>query len=654
MKTMRLSLLLLPALMALAGCAGSGSAVGGNGGPINTFNGTIDLGPSQFSGTQRSLAMTRIGNKYEDFMAIDPVTAMGRLASYVKTQPEFANAVVKTNTLICTFKDNRIFIFTDNFKDDVLGGRPPAPQGLSFDKESFAPVTATPGARKALVMQSSIEDTQGHTSTMSNIGQMLAKRKFAVTTSNNISVNGLKALGKDLALFYIHSHGAMYWWNNNTELRDYSIMTDTVVNDQNEALFADDIRYGRLAYTRPRSVRDEDPDYKGRYCITSGFVRQYITMKGGLVYINACDGGSIGATAMREAFAANGAGAYIGYNGKTTAYGYVPAAYFFDRLLGANIVEKVSPFGRVFTLKEVWDKMGKKQQYGTSYLMDPQNRSPLLKWEYGMKVLTPNIKSLEFLMDDYMAINTDIPPTEPNIKVLIAGAHYPHTIYNGKLMVKLNPTTQGDVVLDVNGHISNERPITSWRAPVKYEMWIGNSPAKLTVNYNLHLRADAYELRSEVDGEVANGGKPFYSATTSTASYQYSGNAGPATFTGSGPLKHGFPANPAHPFSCTGLVFAKDMYMRINPTFFTCRAIITSPAATVEQDFAPVAGFWEFWDQPFKPGWEIINQGWIMRLDTDLAIQAKTYEGRANGVLLYRISWPRVAASPGYDKDTER
>lgn len=644
-------ILLLAGTLLAAGCGGGGTALGSS---DNSFGNIIDLGPSQFTGTQRALAMDRVSKKYEDFMAVDPSTAMGRLASFVKTQPEFSSASVKTNTLICTFKDKRVFLFLDNFGEDVLGNRSSGSGMRDVEGiDSMAPAQAIPGSRKVLLMQSSVEDTQGHTNTLNDINTMFLKRKFAVTKSTNISVNGLKTLGKDLAVFYIHTHGAMYWWNNDTELRDYSLMTDTLVNDQNEAMFADDIRRGRLTYTRPRSIRGQE-DYKGRYCVTSGFIRQYVTMNKGLVYINACDGGSIGATAMREAFMFNGAGAYVGYNGKTTAYGYVPAAYFFDRMLGANVVEKVSPNNRVFTLSEVWAKMGKKQQHGTSYLQDPQNRIPLMKWENGLKLLTPNIKSLEFLEKDSVAIVTDVPPTEPDLKVFIAGVLYPHIVQNGKIVVRLKPTTQGDVVLDVNGHISNERPIISWRGPVKYEMWIGASPAKLTVNYNLHLRADGYELRNEVDGEVSNGKVPFIAATDSTASYQFSGTAGNATWSGSGPLAYGFPASSATPFSCTGLVFAKDMNMRIQPTFFTCTATVTGPGGSFQQAYPPQAALWEFWDQPFKHGWEIISHGWIMRLDTDLSIQAKTYEGRASGQLLYRISWPRIAGTPVYDKETER
>lgn len=649
MKTLRLTLLLLPALVAVAGCGGSGVSVGG-GETVHGFAGVIDLGPATLTGTQRALAMNRVAAKYEEFYATAPTTAMGRLASYVKSQPEFSNAVVKSSTLICTFKDNRVFQFLDNFTSGV-GGRPGG--GGRDDGFNSLAANTVPGTKKALLMQMGVPDTAEHTPTLNNITTMLQNRKFTVNKVTNISINALKVIAKDLSLFYIHTHGAPYYWNNDTEMADYSLMTDTLVNDINEAAFADDIRYGRISYSRTRAGRNTTDEYKGRYCITAGFIRKYVTLKGGLVYINACDGGSVNASAMREAFAANGAGAYLGYNGKTTAYGYVPAAYFFDRLLGGNIAEKPSPYGRVFTLKEVWDQMGKKQQYGTPYTIDPQNRSVLTKWDYGMKLLTPNIRSLEFLQNDYMAINTDVPTNEPNLKVLIAGQVYPHSIINGKITVKLQPSTEGDVVLDVNGLQSNERPITSWRVPVKYEQWIGASAAKLTVNYNLHLRADAYELRNKVDADVENGKTPFWAALDSKATYQFSGTVSGATFTGSGPLTYSFPANPGK-FSCTGLVFAKDMYMRIYPTFFTCHAIITSPKGTVEQDFPPQAGFWEFWDQPFKPGWEMIDKGWIMRLDTDLAIQAKSYEGRASGVLLYRITWPRTAGTPGYVVETER
>lgn len=73
----------------MARCGGRGSSVANDNGHIAPSGNQIDLGPSQFTGTQRSLAMNRIGTKYEEFYAAAPATAMGRLASYVKSQPEF-------------------------------------------------------------------------------------------------------------------------------------------------------------------------------------------------------------------------------------------------------------------------------------------------------------------------------------------------------------------------------------------------------------------------------------------------------------------------------------------------------------------------------------------------------------------------------------
>lgn len=631
---------LIVALLSLAGCGGGGVSLGSGGGS------EIDLGPSKYSAAQRTVAMDAVGVKYEELLTANPATALEKLAEFTRQRPEFASAEVNEGTVVAQFKDGRVFVFLDNFKGDAV----PRPEGRLITPTASVPI---PGRPTALVFQQDIDDTQGHKPFLGQISQILGKGGYNVVTSQSFDIETVKAAGVNLGVFYVHSHGAEFWWNDKFETREYALMSDTLVNANNDARYEDDIRAGRLIYNRVRSVRDADSVYKGRYAITSRFISKYVTMAPrGVAYINACNSASQMSQLLRQTFMAKGAGLYIGYSAKTTDFGYEPAAFFFDRTMGANIHEPPTPLGRVFTVSDVWQKMGEKKHRlspNFTYLQDPVIGSSLLKFETDTKMLTPNIRSLRFFLNDNMGIVTDAPVASDDLKVMIAGQHVPHQVQNGLIMVHLEPSMAGDVWLEANDRKSNKRPIVSWRGVVDYEQPIApgtGASAKLSVRFNLHLRADGLEVRSAVDGPLFDEGTPFYAASDSTATYTFSGSAGNASFSGAKTLAYGFPANATHPFSCTGYVLATEKRMRIYPTVFEPVATVTGPGGSFNQVYSPVPGAWEFWDQPAQPGREIISQGWVMDLDTDLSIKAKTYNGRIGGVTVSTIRWAQMTPSP--------
>lgn len=647
MKGICVSLGFLFVLFALVGCGGGGgggSSSGGGG--VSTGD---DLGPSQFTVAQRGAAMDRVAAKYDE-LGGTPATAMPALAEYMRTQPEFADAEVNDDTVVAHFKDGRPFLFLDNFRSDV-GNTIPA------DLPSAKSVAPIPGKVPALVLQLGIEDTQHHTPFRTQIAEILSKKGYSVTDSSVIEVDALKA-APPMGVFYIHTHGAEVWFRDRFDSREYAIWTNTLVNDENELKYEDDIRNGRLIYTRSKNNPHPDPNYHGLYCITSRFVAAYLSMAPrGVAYINACNSASTMSSLMQQAFRSKGAGLYIGHDGKTTPFGYETAAYFFDRLLGGNIAEKPTPAGRPFKVDEVWAKLQQKKHTGetVNYLTDPVTQASVVKIDYGTTMLAPNIKFLRFFYNDYMGIATDLPVGADDVKVTIDGQEFPYQWQNGLIMVKLNSNTKGDVMLEVNGKVSNKRPITSYKGDVIYEQMLvpGVEGPKLTITYHLHLRCDAYAVRNELDGPLSDQDKSFYAAMDSTASYVFSGSVTGATWSGSGTFPYYDHATAGNTFGSGGLVETSHNRIRLMADFFEPVATISGNGGSIQQVYAPAVGGYEFNDNLPVPGRENVRRGWYLELDDNLNIKPRSYEGYLAGVVAQRVHWSGIQANPPLNPDME-
>jgi len=599
--------------------------------------------------------MDKVAKKYEELLATNPSTAMEELATYTKTLPEFEAAKAIDGAVVAHFKDHRPFVFIDNFKSDVPG-LPEEP----VSREAGA--TPMPGNKPALLLQSNLDDTQGNAPYMAKISQMLSKRGYNPTSATKIDVETLKSAGQGLGVFYIHTHGTRFFWHDVADSQEYGLVTDTLVNDFNEQAYEHDLRTGRLIYSRVKSKPADADGNRGRYCITSRFVSHYLSFQDrGLVYINACSAATQEASWMRGAFIEKGAGTFIGYNGKTSIMCYPVAAYFFDRMLGANIAEPPTPAGRPFKIDEVWQAMSLKKHAAFpdyNYLRDPVCESDLMRQEAGTELLVPNIKGLKFFYNNYMAIMTDVPFGSKDVQVTINGQKFPYEWIDGQLIVQLESDTVGDVQLEVNGWFSNKRPIVSWKGLVTYEQPIVpggfQGTAKLTVKYNIHLRADAYEMRNKPDGPLVNNESPFYAAMDTKASYEFSGTAGPATWTGSGTFPYGQHPGPGNLFGVTRLVLANEKRIKLLANFWEPVATIVGNGASVEQPYSPNLGGWEFHDLLPVPGREIVYRGWYMELDDNLNIKAKNYDGYENGILMHSIHWPQMQANTGFNSEIER
>jgi hypothetical protein len=672
--------LLAAALLALAGCpgpsvgeapadGGTHLADAGPGAPPDAGpapppdGGTVarpdDLGESRFDAAARNAAIDRVAVEYERLLAAGGARPLDALATFVRAQPEFAAAGAEDGALWARFTDGRAFVFADNFRalPAPAAPAPPTAPGVAPAPAPASVVTASavssplPGAPRALVVQQDLPDTAGHTPTLEKISASLEKRGYVVQRASSVSVDGLKVAARNLGVFYFHGHGARWYWGDGQETREYALLTDALVSEEGEARYAEDVRRGRLVYSYKREEREPGRKYSGRYALTGRFVSAYFSLAPrALVYLNACNGGSDAARHMREAFLDGGAGLVLGYAGNTTTLGYAPAAYFFDRLLGGNLAEPPSPAGRPFRVDEVWAAMAGKRHAdegfgGVDYLTDPPNGSPLLRFGGATRALAPTIKALRFFRNDLMGVVTDAPLAGAQVRV--GGRVLPHQEHEGMLVVELGPDAHGDVVLEVDGVRSNARPVASWRGPVTLEQWmapgVAGATAKLTVTYQLHLRADALAVRRAVDGALEEEGTAFYAASDSTASYAFSGSVEGATYGGSGPLALAFPATPGT-FSATGLVHATEGRVRLAPLFHSVSGTVS--VGGFSTPVGPVAlqpAAFEYHDPAPVPGREVVGRGWFAPLSPDLSIAARTFSARVEGVEVARISWPRLA-----------
>lgn len=627
-------------------------------------------GPSQFSTAERIAAMDRVELEYERLLKSNPSMALEALANFTRVQPEFEMAKASNGIVWARFKDGRVFVFLDNFDGNAKSSGAKALNEARVPSRITANVlnpptlaaaatnSVLPATNTALLMRQDVEDTAGNDAGMNQIQQSLEKRGFVVDRRNTIKIEQLKAVSNLPSVLYIHAHGATWYWDNREETLEYSIMTDDLISSANDTLYKDDLSTGRLVYTRVRARRlDPNETTTGRYAVTGRFFAKYVKLApNALVYMNACNSAESQATLFRQSL---GAGVYIGYDGSTTDFGYEPAAYFFDRLLGGNIAEPPKPHGRGFTLDEVWAAMPKRrhaQRPDVNYLTDPVNGSALRRFGNGLRLLAPNIKSLRFPGQDIMLIVTDVPPDEPDLRVKIGGKVVPHGAEGNHIRVQLDASMVGDVTLEVRSLRSNARVITSWRVPVTFRAWMApgsGETGNLTVNFDLHLRADAYEVRDTVDGPLREEGNAFYASMDSQARFAFGGTVGPGVYQGSGSLRYHFTSG-ADTFSTTGYVHALERRMRLSPLVCCVNGQLVTPlgARPIQAGLGAAFEFNEL-SNP-QPGREIVLVGWFMDLEPDLSIRARSVSNRLGGIEMSTISWPRTAATPTYRDSVER
>jgi len=528
------------------------AACGGGSGGVATGGDDPDPGPvgnSQYSVAERSAATGRIAARYEELLAAATPQPLEALRAYVMTQPEFSDAGVGDGELWAKFTDGRYFLYLDNWKDvppDQVESLPPAPiipapagarAGGAVAKGEL------PTSDKVLMLKLDADEFWRGDESFPRTAKALEAQGWQMIPGRRLTVQALLNQG-ELGIMYLNGHAGRYGPGSN---KHFAVITETQASDDNEKLYQADLDDGSLIMTRERHVWQKyGYGREPYYAFTEGFIAKHMKFSPqSLVVMMMCNVGSDQGSAIRDALTAAGAGTIMAWNGSANAHGYAAVDLMFDRLTGANRFEPASPGNRAFAFDDVYDYLsqsGRLIQPG----IEGEQSSFIKRFGNNFDLSNPVITQLQVAWQDKLIIHGDF-GTEAG-SVTVGGTPLAASWASDKLEVTL-PTGAGDpagshgeVVVSARGRKSNARVLTSWRGTVTY-LWEDLDPAGILSNkieIDLHLRADPYARRTQVNGNLLNNTWNVLPASDTRARWSAAGSrdvgVGMRTWSGHGDL----------------------------------------------------------------------------------------------------------------------
>lgn len=592
-----------------AGMTAAISACGGGGGsgegivpfagiPAGAGADPNDGGDAAFSAGQRSEITRRAHEKYMALLETRTPEPMRALSEWLLTQPEYDAAGAGTYSAWARFTDGRYFLYTDSWpRVDLSGDGPLEPEPRAGDSLAKAGLVAgkkeVPDSDLAVIMAADDGDAFDEVKGMQqNVAAMLKDQGWRIHGERRFTVDAVSALASvEMGIFYLAAHGGMF---GPREQEEYAFITETRATEENEAKYRADIRTGRLIYHRDRNREKEAAGKEKPPClaVTASYVKRHFKFSdGALVVTLCCNSGSPMGQGFRDALASGKAITHVAWDGNGNDYGARSMEYMFDRLTGANKQDPAKPKNRAFDMNSVWEFMGQKatRDIRPNLLVTP---TVYEFWEFpksdayikrigaGFDLSNPVISELSVDSEDKLLIHGNF-GSEPG-EVSIGGTKVAVQSWdNDKLELVLPtgasdpPGSHGDVVVTARKRTSNRRVLTSWRGVVKYTYsttWLPGNTGLLTCEYtiDLHVRGDAHELRTKVDGGLKRSVRSFIPASDTKVNYKASGTSksgmSTTTWSGSGSLPYkglGFEGNSV---SLNGAIDVISRLLKIAPS----------------------------------------------------------------------------------------
>lgn len=589
-------------LFLLAACGGGG---GGGGGILPLGSGGNPSGGAPggtvvMTADERAASTSRVADKYEALLDAKAADPWAELKAYVLAQPEFAEAELGKNSLWARFKDGRQFLFTDNLKPLA---RPLSSESLQRKERpgDTLPQKGAANSNKSEVPASGVAvflaaDDQGSfaygKAAQAKIAEMLKDRGWTIAPQKDLTIDTLLSLsGTNIGILHLTAHSALI---GPTGVRQFGVITETLTTDELDAKYKPELDSGEIIYHRNRSRLKETllGQQRPRYGITEGFVRNRLTFsKNSLVVMVSCESGTSQAAGFRKGLTDAGAGTIIAWDGSSNDIGHVAMKIMFDRLTAANKFDAKDPANRAFDMEAVWDYLGKRSfeengyVYTNNLLVTPDGEDKgeapafVKRFGDGFDLTNPVITDLETSWKDILVVHGNF-GTEKGT-VTVGGTPVKVTAWEDDHVEVELPTAEndppgsmGDVVVTARDRTSNRRVLTSWRGTVEYTfetLPVPGSTGLLTsvLTLDLHMRGDAHELRTEVDGSLGRSVRRVVPASDTKASYKASGTNSSGlvtrTWSGSGTLPYtgfGFDGNSV---SLQGSVDAIGRLLKLSP-----------------------------------------------------------------------------------------
>jgi hypothetical protein len=364
---------------------------------------------------------------------------------------------------------------------------------------------------------------------------------FGIATVD-VTLENILALGAgySIDLLDIATHGTVYFVPPYQAAAQYTLLSDTKVNDANLVTYAADLVQGRLFYGW-HLFYGGGKTYDTEYAFTPAFLTAHLTFNAGAIVDNqSCSGQDPSiAAAVQQQFSAAGAGYYLGWSQPVLGQDADQTDVFlFDRLLGepdpnlSTYVAMRSPEQRPFPLTEVLAAMGKEVRNPVTNSSTPQNTylqsdagstfivSPLAAaatsslTEYGR----PSISTMtvqESSTGATLTVNGTFPATAGTAKIGAAKSFTPLTVLTwtpSQIVVSLPSSGAGAwgfvSVTSADGVTSNSVELSSWKGQllttetdtlVNMDGIDGSGTGTVTTTATVHFRADVEPVVLSID-----------------------------------------------------------------------------------------------------------------------------------------------------------
>jgi hypothetical protein len=564
------------ALLVLASCTKKADSVTG---PSDTTPNPVGTKVTVERRTQILDTLTALDNSLS---GLDPNTANQRLLSLLRSMPEIAKAGISPGGAVwATFTDRRVFIKTASFENTTLI---PNASSLSVPQRSTSlkkvtdnlPSTKTATVLNALgtAFEKSDPGYYGAEQTRKDIGDFLTSAGYAVRPGNDASVDGLKKVNGDDAVFHMTAHGeeVTVLFNEKDSVRYYGIWTSDQRSPELDAKYQPEFDAEELCYMKaPNTASLFGVKEEVHYAITPNFVLNHMHFgQNSLVYITACFSGSPESNLMVDAFGTKGASVYAGWSTYVQGQGaFYAARFFFDRALGMNRVKPIpNPPQRPFEYYLVHEDMQYRGIYKTTAIVKGKTYSATLSFNQikdDFAILLPTIQ-LSSVTDQTKLYFGGTFGKIPGV-VKFNGSPLTIDPWKSSTLSMASPPTGGLLWVEVNGLASNKIPLTEWDGTITYK-YTSRGTLQQTVTLNLVFVADVHRYRAVsgadqfwADNDYWGGFRGIFVSPKSSGSYEASGEyRDPTThevlesWTGGGSIPAGIFPSLTTGFSVLGMI----------------------------------------------------------------------------------------------------
>jgi hypothetical protein len=345
---------------------------------------------------------------------------------------------------------------------------------------------------------------------------------------------------KNLGVLYLDTHGVQYQQFSISAAGLspgpllYALQTSTEVSIATlKGNFDQELNNGEVIL----SLGEDGPNRQVKFAITEKFIAKHWSFEKGVVMIHACFGGAgvfipdqvclgsgcspnapgaLNPPLLRAAMKTKGATVVASFDNYTnTDQARTTILHFFDRLLGADTINRLTPPARPFALDEVRKDMVARNLITfdmPSFIFAGINfgdRTADLTFDASdpQAALAPTIESIE-VVDD-----SDKPQGEVKLKGAFGTRQGSATIDNrpttvaawsaGEIVLNTpfsGSGAAGDVIVQAPDQVeSNPVPLTEWQGTVKLIFTPGQGTLQATATMDVRFRADLHKSRAMLD-----------------------------------------------------------------------------------------------------------------------------------------------------------